>query len=55
MKDSKYVVTLDDYESVGTHQIALYINGDYVTYFDSSGVENIPNNNIIANICRTQA
>ena len=55
MKDGKYVVTLDDYKSVGTHQIALYISGDYVTYFDSSGVENIPNNNIIANICRTQA
>ena len=31
MKDGKYVVTLDDYESVGTHWIALYINGDYVT------------------------
>ena len=55
MKDGKYVVTLDDYESVGTHWIALYINGDYVTYFDSFGVENIPNNNIIANICRMQA
>ena len=27
---------------MGTHWIALYVNGDYVTYFDSFGVEQVP-------------
>ena len=33
----------DDYKSIETHQIALYVNGDHLTYFDSFGVEYIPN------------
>ena len=32
----------DEYESIGTHWIALYINADNVTYFDSFGVKRIP-------------
>ena len=28
--------------SIGTHWIALRVNGDNVTYFDSFGVEYIP-------------
>ena len=32
----------DEYKSIGTHWIALYVNGNNVTYFDSLGVENIP-------------
>ena len=43
-KDGTYVVNLDEYKSIGTLWIALYVNGDAVasndaTYFDSFGVE----------------
>ena len=34
VKDRTYVVNLDEYESVETHCIALYVNGNNVTYFD---------------------
>ena len=40
-KDAKFVKSLDDYESIGTHWITLYVNGDNITYFDSFGVEKI--------------
>ena len=36
-----YVRNFDDFKSVGTHRIALYVNAENVTYFDSFGVENI--------------
>ena len=48
----------------GTHWVALYINNNGVTYFDSFGVEHIPkevtifvsnNENIKTNIFRIQA
>ena len=55
-----YIVNLDEYESVEAHLIALYINGDKVTYFDSFGVGHNPkeikklirNKNIKTNIYR---
>ena len=37
-----YVITLDEYKSIETHCIALYVNADNVTYFDSFGVEHVP-------------
>ena len=37
-----YVINLDDYESIGTHWIALYVNAKNVTYFDSLWVKHIP-------------
>ena len=43
IKDGIYVINLDEYESIGTHWIALYINNNNATYFDSFGVEHIPN------------
>ena len=43
IKDGAYVINLNDYESIGTHWIALYVNGDNVTYFDSFGLEHIRN------------
>ena len=57
--DVEYVISLDDYESIRTHWIALHVNGDSVTYVDSSGVKYIPkknigNKNITANIYRIQ-
>ena len=36
------VLNLDEYKSIGTHWIALYVNGNNVTNFDSFGVEHIP-------------
>ena len=42
IKDRAYVIHLDQNKSIRTHWIALYTNGDYVTYFGSFGVKNIP-------------
>ena len=39
IKDGAYVVNLDEYKPVGTHWIALYMNGDNATYFDGFRVE----------------
>ena len=37
--DDTYIINL---ESIGTHWIALYVNANNVTHFDSFGVEHIP-------------
>ena len=42
IKDGAYVLNLNQYESIGTHWIALYVNGNNIIYFDSFGVEHIP-------------
>ena len=42
IKNGAYVINLDGYKSIGTHWIALYVNCDSVTHFDSFGVEYIP-------------
>ena len=38
-----YVINLDEYRDIGTHWVALYVNNKTATYFDSFGVEHIPN------------
>ena len=63
IKDGLYIINLDEYESIGTHWIALYVNDNNVTYFGNFGVEHIlketkqfiGNKIIIANIYRIQA
>ena len=57
IKDGAYVINLDKFKSIGTHWIALYVNVQNVTYFDSFGVEHIPKEieNITTNIYRIQA
>ena len=63
IKDGAYVINLDEYADVGTHWIALFCNRNEIVYFDSFGVEHVPeeikefirNKNIIANIFRVQA
>ena len=63
IKDGAYVITLDEYADVGTHQIALFCNRSEIVYFNSFGVEHVPeeikefigNKNIIANIFWVQA
>ena len=63
IRDGAYVINLDEYSDIGTHWIVLYVQVNDVTFFDSSGVEHIPeeiktftgNKNIKTNIFRTQA
>ena len=58
-----YILSLAEYESVGTCWIALYVNAESLTYFDSFGVDHIPkeirkfigNKNTTTNIYRIQA
>ena len=62
IKDGTYVINLDEYADVGTHWIALFCNRNEIVYFDSFGVEHVPeeikefvgNKNIIANIFQVQ-
>ena len=35
IKDGAYIINLDEYESIGTHWIALFVNDINVTYFDN--------------------
>ena len=62
-KYGAYVINLNEYADVGTHWIALSCNRNETVYFDSFGVEHIPekikefieNKNIKTNIFRLQA
>ena len=62
IKDWSYVINFDQFKTIGTHWIALYVNSNNIKYFDSFGVEHIPketkkfigNKNIITNIYRIQ-
>ena len=42
IKDGAYVINLDEYADVGTHWIALFCNRNEIVYFDSFGVEYVP-------------
>ena len=42
IKDGRYVINLDEYADVGTHWIALFCKKSKIVYFDSFGVEHIP-------------
>ena len=63
IKNGAYVINLDEYADAGTHWIALYFNRSEIVYFDSFGVEHVPeeikefigNKIITANIFRVQA
>ena len=63
IKDGAYLINLDEYFDIGTHQIALYVLNNHVIYFDSFGAEHIPNEikafidnkNIKTNTFRIQA
>ena len=43
IKDGAYLINLDEYSDIGTHWVALYVKNNDITYFDSFGVEHIPN------------
>ena len=63
IKDGAYIINFDEYESIGTHWIALYVNAKNVTYFDSFGIKYIQTEikkfsrykNIITNFYRIEA
>ena len=63
IRDGAYLINLDEFKSIGTHWIALYVNGNNIIYFDSFWVGHFPkeikkiigNKNIITNIYRIQA
>ena len=63
IKDGAYIINLDEYSDIGTYWIALYVQNNDVTYFDSFGVKDIPkeirifisNKNIKTNIFRIPA
>ena len=63
IKNGVYVTNLYEYPDVGSHSIALFCNRIEIVYFDSFGVEHVPekikefvgNKNIKANIFRLQA
>ena len=63
IKDGAYGINLDEFADVGTYWIALFCNRNEIVYFDSFGVEHVPeeikefigNKNIKANIFRVQA
>ena len=38
IKDRAHIINLDEYKSIGTNWIALHVNAENVTYFDSFGV-----------------
>ena len=42
IKDGAYVINFYEYSDIGTHWVALYVQNNNVTYFDSFGVEHIP-------------
>ena len=62
IKDGAYVINLDEYESIRTHLMALYVNANNIIYFDSFRVEHISkeierfigNENTVTNIYRIQ-
>ena len=62
IKDEAYIINLDEYADVGKHWIALFCKKNEIVYFDSLGVEYIPeeikefigNKDIKANIFRVQ-
>ena len=63
IKDGPYIINLDEYAEVGRHWIALCCRRSETVYFNSFGVEHVPEEtkkfigikNLIANILRVQA
>ena len=63
IREGTNVITLDEFKSIETHSIALYVNGKNATYFDSFWIEYITkeikkftrNKNNIKNIYKIQA
>ena len=58
LKDGAYIINFDEYADAGTHWIALFCKRNEIVYFNSFGVEHLPeeikefigNKNIKSNI-----
>ena len=63
IRDGIYVIYLDESKSIGIHWIAMYVNSNNATFFDSFVIKYIPketktfigNKNITSNIYRIQS
>ena len=64
INDGAYVISLDEFSDIRADWVALYVQNNNVTYFDSFGVEHIPKEikafiglslSITTNIFRVQA
>ena len=63
IKKGAYAINLDEYENTGTHWVSLFVKANKVIYFDSFGIQHIPeetdkfigNKKIKASIFRIQA
>ena len=63
IKYKAFVINLDEYGDIGTYWTALFCNRSKIVYFDSFGIDHVPeeiqefigNKNIIANIFWVQA
>ena len=63
IKKGAYVINVDEYENTGTHWVSLFVKTNATIYFDSFGIEHIPNeinkfignSDIKSNIFRIQA
>ena len=42
IKDGAYVINVDEYADVGTQEIALSSRENEIVYFDSFGIEHVP-------------
>ena len=42
IKDEAYVINLDEYADVGTHWIPLFFKRSEIVYFNSFGVDHVP-------------
>ena len=42
IKKGAYKINLDEYENTGTHWVSLFVKANKVIYFDSFGIEHIP-------------
>ena len=42
IKNEAYLINFDEYADVDTHWIVLYVKNNEVIYFDSFGVEHVP-------------
>ena len=62
IKNRAYAINIDEYKSIENYWVALYLNSDNVTYFDTFRTEHIPieiknsigNTNIKISIYRIQ-
>ena len=63
IKKGAYIINLDEYENTSTHWVSLFVKANKIIYFDSFGIEHIPeeinkfigNKKIKASIFRIQA